>query len=51
MRAVIEEMNNRMKTRTLKGEIQTLPNSKCKCGSGRKFKKCCMYKGFKVSNV
>ena len=31
--------------RPLKAEKIIQPNSKCNCGSGRKFKKCCMLRG------
>jgi hypothetical protein len=27
------------------------PNAPCPCGSGKKFKKCCMYKGITRANV
>jgi len=30
---------------SLVSEARTGPNEKCRCGSGKKFKKCCLYKG------
>ena len=36
--------SNDYNPREWKSEKKVRPNDKCNCGSGKKYKKCCMYK-------